>query len=383
MNKNIFETMKKELRAIVRDQKSLIMMLVTPILIPIFIFLFSFLYNEMMYGESVDTYIVAANYQLNSVEKEIIKDLNLEISYYSSQEEMQEEFENNNIDAYIMLDNGKYSIYSNNKAEFSSMAGYNLSLYLDSYNNYLAQHYLYEIDADLDKVYNNIQYDFVEIEGQNDLVNTIINLGFVFAIMSITLVAIYGATDSTAGEKERGTLETFLTFPIKSNEIITGKYLAISLSCIITSVISTTLTVSALVVCSNMFEIYQDTIINLNVLTISLGILIMVSYSLFISGLCIAISSFSKTYKEAQSALTPLSMAIMVPMFLDMFGVKMTPLLSLVPVLNHTLILNEMFCGTINILNVIIMFISTIIYVIFIIYFITKQYKSEKILFSI
>jgi len=142
MNKNIFETMKKELRAIVRDQKSLIMMLVTPILIPIFIFLFSFLYNEMMYGESVDTYIVAANYQLNSVEKEIIKDLNLEISYYSSQEEMQEEFENNNIDAYIMLDNGKYSIYSNNKAEFSSMAGYNLSLYLDSYNNYLAQHYL-------------------------------------------------------------------------------------------------------------------------------------------------------------------------------------------------------------------------------------------------
>ena len=152
--------------------------------------------------------------------------------------------------------------------------------------------------------------------------------------MSITLTAIYGSTDSTAGEKERGTLETFLTFPIKSNELITGKYLAISISCIITAIISTVLTVSAFAICSNMFEIYNDTIINLNVTTISIGLLIMISFSLFISGTCIAISSFCKTYKEAQSALTPLSLLTMVPMFFDMFGIKMNALLSLVPILN-------------------------------------------------
>ena len=31
--------------------------------------------------------------------------------------------------------------------------------------------------------------------------------------MAITISATYPATDTTAGEKERGTLETLLTFP--------------------------------------------------------------------------------------------------------------------------------------------------------------------------
>jgi sodium transport system permease protein len=109
----------------------------------------------------------------------------------------------------------------------------------------------------------------------------------------------------------------------------------------------------------------------------------MISYSLFISGLCIAIASFSKTYKEAQSALTPLSMLVMVPMFLNVLGIDMNPVLSLIPIVNHTLLINDIFCDNINILNISIMFISTIVYVIIIIKFITHLYKSEKILFSI
>ena len=43
---------------------------------------------------------------------------------------------------------------------------------------------------------------------------------FVFIIMAITVSATYPATDTTAGERERGTLETLLTFPIKSRDII-------------------------------------------------------------------------------------------------------------------------------------------------------------------
>ena len=109
----------------------------------------------------------------------------------------------------------------------------------------------------------------------------------------------------------------------------------------------------------------------------------MISYSLFISGACIAISSFSKTYKEAQSALTPLNMAPMIPIFFYLFGVVMNPMLSLIPVVSHTLLINDIIIGNANIYNIIVMFASTIIYVILIIYYITKQYKSEKILFSL
>ena len=299
---------------------------------------------------------------------------------------MQKSFDNNEIDAYVVKNNTKYIIYSNDKGQDSSLAGGSFAMYLDAYNNYLAQNYLQSIDADLDKVYKNVEYDFEELKGESDLVNTIVTLGFVFAIMSITLTAIYGATDTTAGEKERGTLETFLTFPIKSEELIKGKYFAIVLSCLITSIISTILTVGSLLIASNMFEIYNDISFNFNIITISIGLLIMFLFSIFISGLCISIASKSKSYKEAQSALTPVSFLAMIPMFFDILKIEITPIISMIPTVNHTMLLELVFTKTLEMsdyLNIGIMIVSSVLFTIIILKLISRQYKSEKVLFSI
>ena len=382
MKNNILVTVKKEIRGIMRDRKSLLMMIVTPLMIPLFIFVFSIFYDDSINNEKVTIYNAGINYLINDIEGEIIKNLNLELSYFETEEQLKKEYENGNIDAYIILKDEEYLIYYNNNSEDSSIASSLITTYLDNYNSYKAQEYLTQINADTSKVYNNIVYDYAELTGKSTLVDLIVTTGFIFAIMSITLTAIYCATDSTAGEKERGTLETFLTFPIKSNELIIGKYFAISLACFVTTIISIILTIGSLTICRNVFEIYKDVVFNLNMGTGFLVFVILISYSLFISGATIAIASFSKTYKEAQSTLTPISMVVMVPMFLDLFGITMSPLLSLVPVISHTLLINEIFYGTVDIFNVIVMFISTIIYICLIIWFITKQYKSEKILFS-
>ena len=62
MNNRILITIKKELRGIIRDKKSLMMMLVTPILIPIFILLFSYMYETMLdKDESTNTYNIGVN----------------------------------------------------------------------------------------------------------------------------------------------------------------------------------------------------------------------------------------------------------------------------------------------------------------------------------
>ncbi len=386
MNNAIITTIKKELRGILRDKKSLMMMLLTPLMIPLFIFMFSFVYDSMMNDDTTDKYQIGINYNMNNVEQEIIKNMDFETKYYSTKEEMQTAFEKGELDAYAIKSNNNYLIYSNEKGQDSYYASISFSSYLDAYNNYLAQNYLSSINADMNRVYNNISYDFEELHGSNDMVNEIITMGFIFAIMAISLTAIYCATDSTAGEKERGTLETFLTFPIKSEELIIGKFLAIFISCLITSLISTILAVVSFGLASNMFEIYKDTVLNFNFVTITMGLLIMVAFSVFISGLCIAIASLSKSYKEAQSSLTPVSLLTMIPMFLDILEINMTPILALIPVVNHTMLLKTVFCGTIqttDLINIIIMFLSTIIYSVIIIKLITKQYKSEKVLFSI
>lgn len=381
--KNLKETIKKELRATIRDKKSLLMILVTPLLIPLFIFIFSYLYDDMLNNTKTSTYYIGINYELNDIEKQILKENHLQTKTFSSKSQLTKAFDNNNIHAYIIKKDNTYTIYSNPKSEDSSLAASIITNYLESYNNYLGQNYLNNINADLNSVYNNINYNFKEITGTNDLVNLIINFAFIFSIMSITLTAIYGATDTTAGEKERGTLETFLTFPIKNTELITGKYLAITISCIITSIISTILAITSLTICHNIYNIYKDTIFNFTPWTISLILIIMISYSLFISGLAIAIASFSKTYKEAQSSLTPLSFLVMIPMFFNILEIKISPILSIIPIVNHTLLINDIILGKINPINIIIMFISTIIYIIILIKFLTKLYKSEKILFSI
>lgn len=383
MNKNIKETIKKELRSIIRDKKSLIMMLLTPLFIPVFILIFSYIYTDIIYSEKTTSSYIGINYTPNSIEKKLISDNNLKTKKFKNKKEMQQAFDDKKIDAYITLENNEYKIYYNEINENSTIASTQIVAYLESYNTYLANNYLTNINANLDLVYNNISYNLKKItSSSNDLVNMIVTFGFIFAIMSITLTAIYCATDIIAGEKERGTLETFLTFPIKSNELIIGKYLGISIACLITSIISITLIIGSLLIAHNMFDIYKNIVFNFNIEVIFLSLLIMFSYSLFISGLSIAIASFSKSYKEAQSMLTPLSFIVMIPMFFEILDIKINNLFSIIPIINHTLLINDIFTGKINIINILLMFLSTIIYIIIIIKFLTKIYRREKILFA-
>lgn len=387
MNNRILITIKKELRGIIRDKKSLMMMLVTPILIPIFILLFSYMYETMLdKDESTNTYNIGVNYTYTKEEKKSLKELNLNIKQYKSKNELQDSYKKGKIDLYVIKSNNNYKIYENESNQNSIYATSIYTKYLDSINKYLGDTYLDSINASKDKVYNNITYEYKKLEGKNDFVNQVISTGLMFVVMAITLTSIYSATDATAGEKERGTLETLLTFPIKKEELLTGKYLAITISCIITTILSLILTVISLKISSNIFSFYKDAVININMTTLLLALIIMISYSLFISGACIAIASFSKTFKEAQSALTPLSFTVMIPMFLEILDIKLNSCLSLIPVISHTMLLEQVICNTLTtttIINIFLMFTSTILITIIIIKIITKVYKSEKILFSL
>ena len=65
-----------------------------------------------------------------------------------------------------------------------------------------------------------------------------------------------------------------------------------------------------------------------------------------------------------------------------MIDVSTTPLLSIVPFLNFTMIFTDITNGKIDFLNIALMLVSTIVYIAIVFTFIMKQYKSENILFS-
>ena len=388
MNKNILITIKKELRGILRDKKSLLMMLVTPLMVPLFIFVFSALYDtEMTKTEEVDKEptIIGVNYEFSDEEKVIAKEINIEPKYYDTKERLEEGYNDHEYSAYIIKEDSNYVIYANVN-ETNSMQSNNLAQqYLESYNIYLGKNKLEQIGIDFNEIFSNVTYETNELEGHNSLIDMILSMGMIFAIMSISLTAIYGVTDTTAGEKERGTLETFLTFPLKSSELIMGKYLAITISSLVTAIISMVFLVGSIAIASSMFEIYNDAYININVISILVSLLIMFSYAFFISGLCIAVASFSKTYKEAQSALTPISFITMVPMFLNIMEIKLNYYISFIPVVSQTMLLDEMLTSNMSEFNfafLLISIASTVVYSLLIIKLITKMYRSEKVLFS-
>lgn len=379
--KNIKITIKKELRAIVRDKKSLLMMALTPIFIPLFVILMSYIYDAMM-KESEYIFTVGVNYSFSAVEKEIADNNSLVIKYYNSIDDLEDAYDSGDISAYIIKNNSVYTIYCNTQSEDGSYVNMYITNYLNSYNNYLGQLYLTNNQIDPNLVYNNISYNIVEISGDSMMASQVINMALIFTIMAMTLTAIYSATDLTAGEKERGTLETLLTYPIKSSELIIGKFLAIVISSVITLIISIILCVFSLMFVKYNFAIFNNVIINLNIGTILLMFIILFTYAFFISGLCITIASFAKSFKEAQSTLTPVSLVICVPMFLELLDFKLGGYFTFMPILNHSFILNDIFAGNLDLLNIFIVILSSVFYSIILIFVIIKQYKSEKIIFG-
>ena len=258
-----------------------------------------------------------------------------------------------------------------------------METYFNTYKQFMQQNYLQENNINPNEVLNIITVEENVLEQDNYFADYIKNYAFLFIMMAITVSATYPATDTTAGERERGTLETLLTFPIKSRDIIVGKFLGVTVSSIITGLISLALAIISLMITKNMFSIYEGMEVMYSPITILFAVIVIIAYSFFISGLCIAIASTSKTFKEAQSALTPLTFISFFPgMIAFMMGITTTPILSIVPFLNFTLIFTDINNGTINLLNIGLMAISTIIYISLVFTHIIKQYKSEKVLFA-
>lgn len=380
MNK-ILLILKKELRETFRDKKSLAMMLIIPFMIPIIIIGMSALFSSES-EKDVNTYNkIGFNYELSKEEIEILDNLEIKYSVYDN-DKIKDEFDKENINAYILKSDNLFTIYYDETNMESSLASSLATTYLESYKKVLEQKYLANSNINLEEYNNLLLYEEKTIEQQNYFANYIINYAFLFILMAITVSATYPATDTTAGEKERGTLETLLTFPIKTKDIIIGKFLSVTTSSLITGLLSLLLSCISITYITNSFDIFQNaSMLNSSIIITSL--VIIIAFSILISGLCIAITSMSKTFKEAQSALTPLTFISFFPgMIVFLMNIQNSYLLSIIPFVNFSMIFSDVVNNSLNVTYLILMFISTILFITLIIYYIIKQYSSEKVLFT-
>ena len=381
MKSNLGNILKKEMRELFKDRKSLAMMLIIPVFIPLIIIGMSALFESQI-NKGVEEYNrIGFGYELSQVERELASQMEIE-AVQGSPEQLASDYENGEIDLYITKKGNTYTINSDGSDTASYATGL-AERYLEVYRQHLQQEYLAAEGVDPEAVFDILTVEENVIEGDNYFAGYIKNYAFLFIIMAITVSATYPATDTTAGERERGTLETLLTFPVKSRDIIVGKFMGVTVSAAVTGLVSLVLAIIFLIIAKSMFSIYEGVDIMFSPVSIILAIFVILAYSMFISGLCIAVAGRSKTFKEAQSALTPLIFISFFPgMIAFMMGVTGSPLLSIVPFLNFVVVFTDVNNGSVELLDILLMLVSTGAYIAAVLTYVIKQYKSEKVLFA-
>ena len=172
-----------------------------------------------------------------------------------------------------------------------------------------------------------------------------------FIIVMSLAGAMYPAMDLTAGEKERGTIETILCSPVSRVHLVLGKFLMVFTAAMLTGILAMTsmgLTFSAGK--SLLSGVPQSSDLGFSA-SISMSSLVVVfamvvPLAVLFSAALLAIALFAKSYREAQSYISPLTIVVMLPAIVSVLpGVELNAGLSLIPVLNTSLVSKEIVSG--------------------------------------
>ena len=174
-------------------------------------------------------------------------------------------------------------------------------------------------------------------------------LPYFFIIFGV-MGAMYPALDLGAGEKERGTLETILSSPATRLDVVLGKFLVVMLAAITTAFIA----LGGMYFGIQTFPDIEPWVLEvvnviLSTKTVILMMSLIIPISAFFSALLLGLSIYAKSFKEAQSIVGPLNIAIIFPALIGTLpGIELNAVTSLIPILNVSLASKDIIAGTIN-----------------------------------
>lgn len=209
-------------------------------------------------------------------------------------------------------------------------------------------------------------------------------LGYVVILLMFT-GAMYPAIDMTAGEKERRTLEAVLSSPAGRSEIVLGKITAAATAAFITAL----LTLGSMAYsfrfapqASRTQETFQMT--PPDIPTLALVLVTVLPTAIVAASLMVAVALFAKSYKEGQSYLTPIVMLAAFPAVAGMLpGLELTPTLALIPIFNVCQLVKQIFLGEFPRVAYGIAFGANLAYAAIAYFVAARIFKSESVLFRV
>lgn len=362
----IFTIFKKELKDTLRDRRTLMMMLVIPILIfPIIMNLFASVsksFQEEAANKKIKIGIVGTEnnflqLELNAIPKELGEK---EIILYKDTLSLISDLKKDSLQL------GAY-VSSEFNQLMDSMNPAPLTFFFNATDMGMqerAEAYMAVIDAKAkskrfvklgieEARTQPIITEYHNIASDKEMIGKLAGgiLPYIFIAFGF-IGCMYPAIDLFTGEKERGTIETLLTTPVARWQILFGKMGVVVLS---------GLTAATCALLGLFFSIeFIDSEGNAEILKIVHSILnptfIVLLYSLlipltvFFAGLMIPIAVNAKSFKEAQSIITPLNIVMVLPAMVGFFpGIELNFVTACIPVVNIVLATKELIAGSLDI----------------------------------
>ena len=211
-------------------------------------------------------------------------------------------------------------------------------------------------------------------------------IGYMVILLCLT-GSMYPAMDLTAGEKERGTMETILSSPVARVDLVFGKFFLVLTTALVTAALSVTSMGVSFAILGHLHTF--DTAgadaaqlqLHIGIFTVlSIFIMVLPVAVLFAAGV-MTVSLFAKSYKEAQSYVSPLMIIVIIPAVAAMLPIDLTAKLALVPILNASLLCKELVTGTYHWNFIAIIFSSTCVYAAAALFLAVKMFQRESVMF--
>jgi sodium transport system permease protein len=207
-------------------------------------------------------------------------------------------------------------------------------------------------------------------------------LPYIFIIFCF-MGAMYPAIDLGAGEKERGTMETLLTAPVNRFHILLGKFGVVVLSGLVSAAVSIFGLFVAIKQTNEIPQQFMDIIVKmLGWDTILLVLSLLLPLTIFFAGVLLSVSLTARSFKEAQSMISPLNIAVIVPAAIGLVpGIKMSAATAMIPILNVSLATKEIIAGTMQTSHLVIVYASLTALALLSLYGSVWWFKRESTIF--
>lgn len=361
----IFTIFKKELKDTLRDRRTLIMMLVIPTLVfPIILNVFvgvSASFTEKAakkkikigYVGSPDNYIAE---KLNTLPKQMGE---REIVHYDDTSALFKDIREEVIQIGMFMPKD-FNERMAQKEPAPVKVFFNATdmgmkdraeIYIEAIQNAAKEERYAEMNLKESEL-RPIDVDYQNIASGKEMIGKLAGgvLPYIFIAFGF-LGCMYPAIDLFTGEKERGTIETLLTTPVRRWQILFGKMGVVVLS----GLLASTCALLGLFLSIEVFDLVEDPEL-LNIIHEILSpTFILMMYGLlfpltvFFAGTMIPIAVYAKSFKEAQSIITPLNIVMVLPAMVGFFpGIELDAVTAAIPVVNIVLATKELIAGTLD-----------------------------------